>query len=262
MLVLLYPCEYGSSRNVDPMYQEEAKTLQQLGFNTYLIDTDTLKFPKSVSFVDSTILYRGWMLDKASYQTLENMVSHENGNLFISTDTYLLAHYLPNWYAFIGDLTAQTMIYESIEQASDALEKLAWDKYFIKDFVKSLNTSVGSVVENKVQLETLLSEMNKYRGNIEGGICIRKYENYLPETEERYFIVNKKAYSRHEDATIPDILRKVASKISHPFYSVDIIKDISGKDRVVEIGDGQVSDLKDWSLNRFTSIIRENFGSL
>lgn len=41
--------------------------------------------------------------------------------------------------------------------------------------------------------------------------------------------------------------RQVASRIDAPFYSVDVIQRGDGVWRVVELGDGQVSDLKEWT---------------
>jgi hypothetical protein len=46
------------------------------------------------------------------------------------------------------------------------LRRLGWERIFVKDHVKSLKTSVGSIVEDPKEIETVVSEMEKYRGFI------------------------------------------------------------------------------------------------
>ncbi|MEO1444701.1 MAG: ATP-grasp domain-containing protein, partial [Cyanobacteria bacterium J06635_11] len=48
------------------------------------------------------------------------------------------------------------------------------------------------------------------------------------------------------------------SRVSAPFYSVDIATTVEGTLQVVELGDGQVSDKKNWPLDRFVDMLIEN----
>ena len=57
--------------------------------------------------------------------------------------------------------------------------------------------------------------MKKYRGQIEGGLCARKIEDYDPSSEERYFVLNGIPYGRSR--AIPDIVREAAKVIRSPF---------------------------------------------
>ena len=45
-----------------------------------------------------------------------------------------------------------------------------------------------------------------------------------------------------------------AGAIPRPFFSVDVARRADGTDHIVEIGDGQVSDLVGWSVERFFDI--------
>ena len=71
--------------------------------------------------------------------------------------------------------------------------------------MKSLKTSVGSIIAKPEDINVVLAEMQKFRSTIEGGVCARR--------------------------------------INSPFFSVDVADRVDGVPRVVEIGDGQVSDL-------------------
>ena len=60
---------------------------------------------------------------------------------------------------------------------------------------------------------------------------------------------------------IPDLVRTCAERIPSKFFSVDIVRRRDGELRVVEVGDGQVSDLVGWSAGAlaraWTSAMRE-----
>lgn len=95
-----------------------------------------------------------------------------------------------------------------------------------------------------------------YRGEIEGGIAIRKVEDYQPGTERRYFVVNGHACSI--DGTVPELIEKIAARIQSPFYSVDIACNTKGEFRLIELGDGQVSARKEWPLLKFVKMLTKN----
>jgi hypothetical protein len=53
---------------------------------------------------------------------------------------------------------------------------------------------------------------------------------------------------------ILDIVIQCAKHIDSNFFSVDIVNRADGQLRIVEIGDGQASDLVGWSVQRFIDI--------
>src|SRR5688572_11225422 len=104
-----------------------------------------------------------------------------------------------------------------------------------KGLRQALKASIGSVVEDIEQIDTLVSEMERYRGMIEGGFCIRRYETFLPETEVRYFIINGTPYAPPQDMPIPELLHLVIPRIHSYFYSVDIAINEQNQPRIIEI---------------------------
>ncbi|WP_299486401.1 ATP-grasp domain-containing protein, partial [Acaryochloris sp. IP29b_bin.137] len=56
---------------------------------------------------------------------------------------------------------------------------------------------------------------------------------------------------------IPAIVETVTQRIDAPFYSVDIAQTLEGKDRIVELGDGQVSERKTLPLSRFVKMLAQ-----
>ena len=98
--------------------------------------------------------------------------------------------------------------------------------------------------------------MLKYKGFIEGGIVLRKVEEFDKSSETRFFILNGKVNSPNE---VPEGMLKLAEKISQQhnafFYTVDIIKQ-NDQYKVIEIGDGQVSDMVGWNITDFIKIFK------
>jgi ATP-grasp domain, R2K clade family 3 len=89
---------------------------------------------------------------------------------------------------------------------------------------------------------------------IEGGLCIRRVEDFIADSERRYFVLNRSPYAAEPGAAIPEPVAYCAGAISSPFFSVDVARRADGVERIVEVGDGQVSDLVGWSVERFVGI--------
>lgn len=204
-----------------------------------------------------TIVYRGWMVNAEEYDRMRMLVEQSGGKLLTNLDRYLNTHHIPNWYPALREFTAETFVIDNARLNGGCnlvaeLKKLGWEKFFLKDFVKSLKTAGGSLINSPEEAPRVVELMEKYRGALEGGLCIRKCENLFDE--KRYFIVNKKVWSPAIRETDRELLNTIAGRINSPFFSVDVAHNESGQPRVVEIGDGQVSDLVGWDPEFFRKI--------
>jgi hypothetical protein len=250
----VYPQSLLNSRLPDEMFQDEATALSKAGHIVTLIDSEKLPTePATLKAImsEETVVYRGWMLSLPEYKNLVLSIEKAGGLPLSSPERYLATHYLPHWYKVISDLTPETIVLSLDSDWTFELRKLGWSKFFVKDYVKSLKTSVGSLIEFPEDIQTVVAEMKKYRGTIEGGLCIRRVEDFLVETEQRYFVLKGKPHCVNPTDKIPDIVFECAKRIDSQFFSVDVIHRADGQLRIVEIGDGQVSDLVGWSVQRF-----------
>ncbi|MDU7369832.1 MAG: ATP-grasp domain-containing protein [Klebsiella michiganensis] len=102
-------------------------------------------------------------------------------------------------------------------------------------------------------MQGILAHIKQYRGEIEGGVVLRKVEDLKPETERRYFSFYGNVYSA--DDVIPAIVHEIAKHIGSPFFSIDMVETASSNLRLIEIGDGQVSDIKEWDVQKFVKMI-------
>lgn len=193
-------------------------------------------------------------MNEQEYKTFISSILCVGGKPLIDLPTYLSCHHLPNWYKLISDLTPQTQIFPADADLKAELDTLGWESFFVKDYVKSLKTGSGSLLQSTDGLDDLVHNMEKYRGQIEGGFCIREVEEFDLDSEERFFVINGKPFSSDTSQVVPNIVKQVTSRIQSPFYSIDVVRRSDGVDRIVEIGDGQVSDLVGWTAERFVEI--------
>ncbi len=264
---LLYPADFFDSTRPDEIFAAEAAAFEASSFDRSVIDLNALQGGgrakvRPLPPAGETIVYRGWMLTPDEYSLLVEVISRSGAVLLTSAETYGSTHYLPNWSPRIRDLTPETAIFPLDEDLKARLRELAWDRFFIKDYVKSLKTSVGSMIEKPEDIETVLSEMEKYRGQIEGGVCVRQVEPFVEGSERRYFVIAGQPFSAKAEEPIPEIVETCATRIASPFFSVDVVRREDGADRVVEIGDGQVSDLVGWEPERFAAVWQLAVGGL
>jgi hypothetical protein len=252
MLQFLYPSSLLNPRQVDELYEEEYRAVCS-AFPTVLFSLESFlagQFRAKLQTLPT--LYRGWMLSPTEYKNLYDAVAKAGATMLTSPEHYEHCHYLPRWYDDLKDFTPETLFFSEHDDIESELKQRAWTSCFLKDYVKSLSTDGGSVVTDLAQIPNVIAKLKKYRGQIEGGVCVRRLESFLSETEQRYFVFQGQAFSSSDD--IPDVVQKAVERCSSPFFTVDVIQRSDGVLRIVELGDGQVSDCKGWSAENFLAI--------
>ncbi|TYZ11450.1 hypothetical protein FY528_07080 [Hymenobacter lutimineralis] len=88
-------------------------------------------------------------------------------------------------------------------------------------------------------------------------LFVRQYVPLTADSERRFFVVAGTAYGA-EKTSLPTALQPVLDALKpRLFYSLDVALTQAGVPVVVEVGDGQVSDLKEWTLVDFgASVLR------
>lgn len=254
---LLFLADPFSRKLPDSAYLEEYEAAQAAGIPCSLISYESIDEggvfrPFPALLPELPVVYRGWMMPIDKYKRLYQLIVGAKRTLLTDPGHYLQCHHLPLWYRSVQDMTPDTLILTEGDDFKEALADKSWAQYFVKDYVKSLTTGRGSVAKDADEVREIVNLIKAYRDEIEGGVCIREFEDFVPATEERYFVYQGRAYGR--EGLVPDIVREVACRISAPFYSVDIVMNSAGKHRLVELGDGQVSDLKQWPISTFMKI--------
>lgn len=251
----IFPTHPLRSTAVEEMFADQFAIVQEAGFTASLCPDSVIQDRKPLRSIPpgATVVYRGWMLNATEYERLFQAIGVASATPLTSIEAYLAAHYLPNWYPLIAEFTPETRVLAPNADWESELRSLNWEAFFIKDYVKSLKTSRGSILRDPSEIGSLVAEMERFRGEIEGGLCVRRVEPFITESERRYFVLNGKAFSP-DGQPAPDLVRQVAWRIPSPFFSVDVIRRADGVLRVVEVGDGQVSDLVGWTASAFVTL--------
>lgn len=254
-LHFIFPADPFNPTSADEIFAEQRSAFHEMGFSTSLLPESVIAHGKRLRHVPpgSTVVYRGWMLNADEYSRLCSAIEAASSVPFTPLNSYLAAHHLPNWYPLISEFTPETRVLATTADLEAELRSIGWTEYFVKDYVKSLKTSRGSLIHDPTEIGKLVSEMQRFRGEIEGGICVRRVEAFVADSERRHFVIDKKVFTPDGDAP-PEIALKAAERIPSRFFSIDVIRREDGIQRIVEVGDGQVSDLVGWSTPAFAAI--------
>jgi ATP-grasp domain, R2K clade family 3 len=253
---LLFPSDPFNKSAPDDTYGEEFEAARASGLTCLLFSFEEFEAGqfKTKPFItaNEAVLYRGWMVTPENYTRLHSAICDKGGLPKTNPTQYRHCHYLPEWYSICKDFTPETIFAPRNVDFVATLAGNEWSAYFVKDYVKSLTTQRGSVAKTPQEIAEVVSLIEQYRGSIEGGVCIREFEQLIPETEERYFVFNGQAHAR--DGNVPEQVHEIAKRIQSPFFSVDLVSSASGDLRLIELGDGQVSDRKKWVAEQFISM--------
>lgn len=254
---ILYPWNPLKNEEADEPFCDEYLALSERGVACSLFDYDRVN---ETSFrlragieTGEHVLYRGWMLNTAGYEQLVSKIERCGAKPVTSLTQFLNCHHLPNWYTACAPYTAVTHFFDNDDELENNAAALGWARCFVKDYVKSNTADLGSIASSAEQVREIVNQIEFFRGEIEGGVAIREVEDYVEGSERRYFVKRGVPYS--SDGAVPAVVTELSGKIDSPFFSVDIIEDRSGELRLVELGDGQVSERKEWSLDSFVKVL-------
>ena len=225
-------------RIVDPMWQEEMDIARACGYSVCLFDAEQEKTYQQPNPQFST-LYRGWMLSAAEYQQLAAVAP-----LLVSADLYQASHQANGWYDSITQFTPQSNIVAAIA-AEATVEAFLQRKGQV--FVKGLSKSFGSdsVVSSRAEFDALLQ---KHEVAPEHLLFVREFIELSNQPEQRFFVVCNEAFSA-TGAPFPEALKPALENLANRwFYTVDVAFTQMGQPIIIEVGDGQVSDTKEWAV--------------
>lgn len=183
------------------------------------------------------VIYRGWMLTAVEYERLAQLLP-----LVITPAEYLASHHATGWYEAVA---AHTFPSRFLTEPT-ALNFSAGRRYFVKTLVKSFGDD--SVLASQEQLASFWQRHELPAG---APLFVRNFAELKPAAEQRFFVVGGQAFGAG-GAMLPETLRAaVAALRPRLFYSLDVAETVAGQPVLVEVGDGQVSDLKEWTVAKF-----------
>lgn len=263
-MLLLLPSDPLQRRRVDEFFAADAAAARQLGVEVGLVDHDALSAGDAaravvrVSESDDGI-YRGWMMRSEHYRELHRQLEDRGVRLRTTPEAYQRAHELPGWHHIFAEHTAPSVwLHEpGLDSIDTRAQELPAGPAIIKDWVKSMKhywdeaTYVPDVQDGDA-LRTVARRFLELRGgDLVGGLVVRAFEVYQPGEVRSWWVAGRcAAVTAHPDtplSAVPDDLSTDAflgsvQRLASPFVTVDLARRGDGRWRVVEVGDGQVSD--------------------
>jgi ATP-grasp domain, R2K clade family 3 len=272
---VLYCHDPLNPRRVDEHFASEAREVRARGGQVGLIDHDALlqgDVRQAVAHVPADLgstWYRGWMIPSDRYAALAEALIRRGTELLVAPEQYRSAHELPGWYPTFTDVTPAsvwrpTRPGENLAAAELALlaEPLPPGPGIVKDYVKSRKHEwdqacfIPDLADAAALARVVQRFLDLQEEFLAGGVVLRSFETFSrPESaaaEIRVWWLNGEPRlltphpdSPFEHALTPDLdhIRPAVQRLGCRFVTTDVALRSDGASRVVEVGDGQVSDL-------------------
>ena len=275
---ILFPADPLAPRRPDPHFAREARRLAELGGEYALVDHDALLAGEATTAVRRVpvglgpLWYRGWMVPGAAYARFAAALDARGATLLTSPAGYTSAHELPGWYGvFEGATPASSwipldrpgLVPDPQALAAAAARLGGSGPAIVKDYVKSRKHEWAEAcfvpeLGDLPALERVVARFVELQeDSLAGGVVLRRFEDFAGAREGRaaearvwWLDGEPVVVGPHPDSPgltpDPDLggVRPLVRALGCRFVTTDLALGAdSGDWRVVEVGDGQVSDL-------------------
>lgn len=262
-MMLLVPSDPLDPRKADEHFRPEARAARRAGITTAVVDHDALVQGEPAAAVravpgDDDAVYRGWMVRSEAYRQLAEALARRGVVLRTSPDQYTRAHELPGWYDALADWTPPSVWTEGFDR--DAFEaartRLGPGPAVLRDWTKSMKHywETACFVPDLADADAAWRVATRFcelrDDDLTGGLVLRRFEPFTGGEVRTWWIdgvmslVGPHPDTPDQSTTALDLtdLARAVDALGLPFVTVDLARREDGAWRVVELGDGQVSD--------------------
>lgn len=269
-MLLLVPSDPLAVRRADPHFAEEAEAARELGWVVALVDHDALErglaggaLPRRLPDAPQSAVYRGWMLRSEQYTSMATALADRGVVLRTDPVQYRGAHELPAWYGVLAPVTPRSVWTRGpdLEDFIRCCRELRSGPAVLRDHVKSLKHSWDEAayvpdVADEPRAAAVARRFLELRGSdFTGGFVVRRFEEFDGAESRTWWVAGKHVLTTAHPGTptgfadenstaswLADEVAPVVRRSGPPFVTVDVVVRSDGTPRVVELGDGQVSD--------------------
>ncbi|HWS35953.1 MAG TPA: ATP-grasp domain-containing protein [Actinoplanes sp.] len=262
--MLLIPADVVRPRRPDEHFAAEARAARDAGVEVVLIEHDFRDAEAAVARVPDgagDLVYRGWMFTADRYAALAGALAARGASLRTGAAQYRQAHELPGWYATAaaaGVTPLSTWTTGDDPMAfREACAGLGGGPAVLRDWTKSMKHHWHEAAYipdtgDPAAAWTVAARFRELRGDdFTGGFVVRSFEQFQGAEVRTWWLAGAcrlvTAHPDTPDDLPPDDvdLSAVAGPLAElalPFVTADLTRHRDGRWRLVEIGDGQVSD--------------------
>jgi ATP-grasp domain, R2K clade family 3 len=266
--MLLVPSDPLYPRRCDEHFAEEAKAARELGIHVALVDHDALTRSGGAEAAVARVappdpprdaIYRGWMLRSEQYAEFAAVLAAKGITLRTSSDQYRCAHELPGWYEALTSVTPTSVWTHGSSQTQfrECCSQLGTGSAILRDYSKSMKhywheaMFIPDVADADAAWRVAVRFLELREESFVGGFVLRRFESFRGSEVRTWWVDGKCALvTAHPDADPLDLPPDIdlaaivpsVARLKLPFVTVDLALREDGVWRVVELGDGQVSD--------------------
>jgi ATP-grasp domain, R2K clade family 3 len=262
--VLLFPSDPLNPRHADPHFVQEYVAARELDRATALLDHDLAAGGDAAGAVSKVpagadAVYRGWMLRCEDYAAVAIALGARGTTLRTGPDQYRRAHELPGWYASLEEFTPASAWTEgpSRDEFDVVRTSMGSGPAVLRDYTKSMKhywheaMFIPEIADADAAWEVAARFLELRADSFVGGLVLRRFEAFTGAEVRTWWVNGHCALTTaHPDTPDgspiegPDTgpIRDAVAGLDLPFVTVDFAKRRDGVWRVVELGDGQVSD--------------------
>ncbi|MEU6076272.1 ATP-grasp domain-containing protein [Micromonospora sp. NPDC047074] len=264
-MLLIVPADPLRPRRPDEHFAPEAHAARDAGVEVAVVDHDALArgddVARAVSRVsaEGVAVYRGWMLRSERYAAFAAALARRGVVLRTTGEQYRRGHELPGWYPDLAELTPRSAwtVGTGRGDFDRARDALGGGAAVLRDFSKSMKHHWHEAayipdLDDGDAAWRVASRFLDLRGDdLVGGLVLRTFERFATAEVRTWWVDGVCVLSgAHPDSphdTPPEAFdpRTVGASVAAlglPFVTVDLALRADGVWRIVELGDGQVSD--------------------
>ena len=263
--MLLVPADVLRPRRADDHFADEAAAARAAGHAVGLVDHDALAAGEAARAVarvpagPATAVYRGWMLSSPAYEGFAAALAERGVTLRTSPEQYRRGHELPGWYAALEGFTPASVWTRGADRAAfdEARARLGAGPAVLRDWTKSMKhywheAAYVADLADAGAAWAVADRLHELRGDdFAGGFVLRRFEQFTGAEVRTWWVggVCRLVTAHPDTADQPppaDVeVRPLAAAVAGlglPFVTADLVRHADGRWRVIEVGDGQVSD--------------------
>jgi hypothetical protein len=263
-VILLVPADVLRPRRVDEHFAAEVDAARAAGVEVALVDHDALAAgdaERAVARVsgDGVALYRGWMLRSEQYAAFAHALAQRGVTLRTTPAQYRQAHELPGWYAALAAVTPASVWTDGVDRGAfdRARGELGPGPAVLRDYTKSMkhHWHEAAFVPDVADPEPAWTVASRFRElrdeDLVGGFVLRRFERFVSAEVRTWWVDGVcRLVGPHpdtpDDPPAPELdltaIAPLVSGLRLPFVTADLVRRDDGVWRLVEVGDGQVSD--------------------
>ncbi len=267
-MLLLLPSDPLHPRRADEHFRDEATAARDLGHDVVLVDHDALcRVDGAAEAVARLALqgsakdavYRGWMLRSDQYATFEAALAERGVTLRTNAQQYQRAHELPGWYEALEPVTPESVWTRgaSPDDFRACCRQLGSGPAVLRDYSKSMKhhwneaAFIADVADTDAAWRIAQRFLELRDDSFVGGFVVRRFESLCGDEVRTWWVDGQCVLqTAHPDssASVPPAnvdlaaVARLVPGLELPFVTVDLALRDDGVWRVIELGDGQVSD--------------------